>query len=398
MSKVLLESRWNETKEALLEGLKGVRKQSMSVILENTRKQLLAESTAGTTTAGNIATLNRVILPVIRRVMPTVIANELIGVQPMTGPVGQIHTLRVRYAQNLDDQSAAQTSVVAGDEALSPFLIAQAYSRTAQATGTAYSYTAAPTATLEGNGGKQISVQILRQAVEAKSRKLQARWTFEAAQDAQSMHGIDVEAEIMAALAQEITAEIDQEILLSLRQLAATEYTYNQATVSGTATYVGDEHAALAVLINRVANLIAQRTRRGAGNWCVVSSEMLTVLQSATTSAFARTTEGTFEAPTNTKLVGTLNNAMRVFVDSYAASGTSVLVGYKGSSETDAAAFYCPYIPLMSSGVVLDPSTFEPVVSFMTRYGYVELTNTASSFGNAADYVGEIAVANISFQ
>ena len=398
MSKVLLESRWNETKEALLEGLKGVRRSSMGVILENTKKQLLSESNAGTTTAGNIATLNRVILPVIRRVMPTVIANELIGVQPMTGPVGQIHTLRVRYAQNLTDNSAAQTSVVAGDEALSPFLIAQAYSRTKSSDNTANSYTAAPTATLEGNGGKAISVQILRQAVEAKSRKLQARWTFEAAQDAQSMHGIDVEAEIMAALAQEITAEIDQEILLSLRQLAATEYTYNQATVSGTATYVGDEHAALAVLINRVANLIAQRTRRGAGNWCVVSSEMLTVLQSATTSAFARTTEGTFEAPTNTKLVGTLNNAMRVFVDSYAPSGTPVLVGYKGSSETDAAAFYCPYIPLMSSGVVLDPSTFEPVVSFMTRYGYVELTNTASSFGNAADYVGEIAVTNISFQ
>jgi hypothetical protein len=74
------------------------------------------------------------------------------------------------------------------------------------------------------------------------------------------------------------------------------------------------------------------------------------------------------------------------------------LVGYKGSSETDAAAFYCPYIPLMSSGVVLDPSTFEPVVSFMTRYGYIELTNTASSFGNAADYVGEIAVQNLTFQ
>ena len=406
MSKILLESRWGETKEALLEGLKGTRRSTMGVILENTRKQLLQESSAGTTTAGNIATLNRVILPVIRRVMPTVIANELVGVQPMTGPVGQIHTLRVRYAQSLgpyggsDPQNVA--GVVAGEEALSPFKIAQAYSRTPQnqstASGTPPYYTAADTSTLEGNGGKQISVQILRQAVEAKSRKLQARWTFEAAQDAQSQHGIDVEAEIMAALAQEITAEIDQEILLSLRSLAATEFTYNQATVSGTATFVGDEHAALAVLINRVANLIAQRTRRGAGNWTVVSSEALTVLQSATTSAFARTTEGTFEAPTNTKLVGTLNNAMRVFVDSYAPSGTPVLVGYKGSSETDAAAFYCPYIPLMSSGVVLDPSTFEPVVSFMTRYGYIELTNTASSFGNAADYVGEIAIQNVTFQ
>lgn len=400
MSKVLLEGRWNETKEALLEGLKGTRRSTMGVILENTKKQLLSESSVGTTTAGNIATLNRVILPVIRRVMPTVIANELVGVQPMTGPVGQIHTLRVRYANSLTDHSAAQTNVTAGQEALSPFMIAQAYSRqpSGVAGDTATGYTGNNTAALEGNGGRQISVQILRQAVEAKSRKLQARWTFEAAQDAQAQHGIDVEAEIMAALAQEITAEIDQEILLSLRTLASTEYTFNQATVSGTATYVGDEHAALAVLINRVANLIAQRTRRGAGNWAVVSSAVLTVLQSATTSAFARTTEGTFEAPTNTKFVGTLNGAMRVFVDSYAPDTTPVLVGYKGTSETDAAAFYCPYIPLMSSGVVLDPSTFEPVVSFMTRYGYIELTNTASSFGNAADYVGEVAVANLTFQ
>ena len=398
MSKILLESRWDETKTALLEGLKGNRRTTMSVLLENTKRQLLAESSAGTTTAGNVATLNRVILPVIRRVMPTVIANELVGVQPMTGPVGQIHTLRVRYANSLTDNSAAATSVNAGEEALSPFKIAQAYSRvTSGATSTSY-YTGADTATLEGNGGKQISVQILRQAVEAKSRKLQARWTFEAAQDAQSQHGIDVEAEIMAALAQEITAEIDQEILLSLATLASTEYTYNQATVSGTATYVGDEHAALAVLINRVANLIAQRTRRGAGNWAVVSPASLTVLQSATTSAFARTTEGTFEAPTNTKFVGTLNGAMRVFVNSYAPDTQPVLVGYKGTSETDAAAFYCPYIPLMSSGVVLDPTTFEPVVSFLTRYGYLELTNVSSSFGNAADYVGEISVQNLTFQ
>jgi len=402
MSQELLENRWDETKEALMEGLKGSRRNTMGVILENTRKYLKENASSGSTVSGNIATLNRVILPVIRRVMPTVIANELVGVQPMTGPVGQIHTLRVRYANTMNDQSAAATSTVAGEEALSPFKIAVAYSSassvTAGTVGTNQSvYTGANTATLEGSGGRQISVQILKQAVEAKTRKLQARWTFEAAQDAQAMHGIDVEAEIMAALAQEITAEIDQEILLSLRSLAQTEFTYNQATVSGTATFVGDEHAALAVLINRVANLIAQRTRRGAGNWAVVSPASLTVLQSATTSAFARTTEGTFEAPTNTKFVGTLNGAMRVFVDSYASDSTPVLVGYKGSSEADAAAFYCPYIPLMSSGVVLDPTTFEPVVSFMTRYGYIELTNTASSFGNAGDYVGEIAVSNLSF-
>ena len=206
------------------------------------------------------------------------------------------------------------------------------------------------------------------------------------------MHGLDVEAEIMQALAQEITAEIDQEIIASLSSLAGTAAsTYAQGSVSGTATFVGDEHAALAVLINKEANNIAARTRRGAGNWAVVSPTVLTVLQSATTSAFARSTEGTFEAPTNTKFVGTLNGTMRIYVNQYAAND-DVLVGYKGATETDAAAFYCPYIPLMSSGTVLDPGTFEPVVSFMTRYGYVELSNQASSLGNAADYLAKIAV------
>ena len=393
MSDNLLEGRWGETKDALLEGLQGSRRTTMASVLENTKKHLVESATGGATTSGNVATLNRVILPVIRRVMPTVIANEIVGVQPMTGPVGQIHTLRVRYAETATSSASApfDTDTTAGDEALSPFKIATAYS------GSTTTGRADSTATLEGSPGRKINVQILKQVVEAKTRKLSARWTFEAAQDAQSMHGLDVEAEIMAALAQEITVEIDQEVLGSLRSLAATEETYNQAAVSGTATYVGDEHAALAVLINRVANKIAQRTRRGAGNWAVVSPAALTVLQSATTSAFARTTEGTFEAPTNTKFVGTLNGAMRVYCDSYASDTTAVLVGYKGSSEADAAAFYCPYIPLMSSGVVLDPATFEPVVGFMTRYGYVELTNTASSLGNAGDYVGEIAMSNLSF-
>jgi len=379
----LLESRWSETKDALLEGLQGNKRTVMATTLENTRKYLAESATAGATSAGNVATLNRVILPVIRRVMPTVIANELVGVQPMTGPIGQIHTLRVRYSDSFDSTSG--TDVTAGEEALSPFKIAEGYSGAANDK-------AASTASLEGRAGNRMSIQILKQTVEAKTRKLSARWTFEAAQDAQAQQGIDIEAEIMAALAQEITAEIDQEVLASLSTLAGTAaLTYDQSAVSGTATFVGDEHAALAVQINRVSNLIAQRTRRGAGNYAVVSPTVLTLLQSATTSAFARTTEGTFEAPTNTKFVGTLNSAMKIYVNGYATSD-DVLVGYKGSSESDAPAFYCPYIPLMSSGVVLDPSTFEPVVSFMTRYGYVELTNTASSLGNAADYLGKVAV------
>ncbi len=382
MATKLFESNWGATKEALLEGLSGTRRQSMDVVFENTRRYLAESATAGATQAGNIAVLNKVMLPLIRRVMPTVIANEIMGVQPMTGPVGQIHTLRVRYANTA-------AGVTAGTEALGPFEIAKAYSGNEVVADPG----AASTARLEGVPGNKLSIQILKETVEAKTRKLSARWTFEAAQDANAIHGIDIEAEIMQALAQEITVEIDQEMLFKLSSLVpVAPTTFNQAAVSGTATYVGDEMAALAVMINQQANLIAARTRRGAANWCVVSPTALTILQTATTSSFARTTEGTFEAPTNTRFVGTLNSTMRVYVNQYASDADPVLIGYKGPTETDAAAYYCPYIPLMSVGPVMDPQTFEPVVSFMTRYGYLELTNTANSFGNAADYLSKVGI------
>jgi len=376
----LFESNWSATKDALLEGLSGNRKTSLDVVLENTKRHLSEAATAGATGAGSVATLNKVMLPLIRRVMPSVIANELVGVQPMTGPVGQIHTLRVRYSETGGGANA-------GDEALSPFKLAGTYAGSPDATASA-----------EGQVGKKMSIQILKETVEAKTRRLSARWTFEAAQDAEAMHGVDVEAEIMQALAQEIVVEIDQEIIGSLRTLAGSGTALDFSALSGQSVYVGDRHAALAIEINRAANRIAARTRRGAGNYIVVSPEALTILQSASTSTFARTTEGSFEAPTNTKFVGTLNGTIKVFVDNYAADGTKILVGYKGSSETDAPAFYCPYIPLMSTGPVMDPATFEPVVSFMTRYGYKELTNTASSLGNAADYVDAITLSNVVFQ
>ncbi len=390
--KNLYESKWDATRKLLCEGADLQRNQDgslnpskqkvMETVLDNTYRHLMEQASSGATSSANVATLNKVILPVIRRVMPTVIANEIIGVQPMTGPVAQIHTLRVRYSDTF-------AGVNAGQEALGPYEIAKAYS----GNGNVALPGAAPTSVLEGTPGKRLNIQILKEVVEAKTRRLSARWTLEAAQDAQAQQGIDIEAEILAVLAQEITAEIDQEILGSLRRLpGAPTAIFNQAAVTGTPTFVGDVHASLAILINRQANLIASRTRRGAGNWVVVSPTALTILQSATTSAFARTTEGVFEAPTNTKFVGMLNNQMRVYVDQYASDDTPVLVGYKGQGETDAAAYYCPYVPLTSSGVITDPNTFEPVIGFMSRYGYLELKNSASSLGNAADYLGLVGI------
>lgn len=389
---ILNESRyWEAAKTRLLEGLAGSKRRNMGVLLENSRKQMLKEAaSAGATSAGNIASLNKVMLPLLRRVMPSVIANEIMGVQPMTSPVGQIHTLRVRYGDNTPDFPA-------GTEALGPFDIARAYSGNNVAN--AGNIGAGNTATLEGVAGNKLDVQIVKETVEALPRKLSARWTFEAAQDADAVHGVDIEAEVMQALAQHITVEIDQEMLSKLRGLVGpAPVTYDQGAVSGTATFVGDEHAALAILINHQANLVAQRTRQGAANWAVVSPTALTILQSATTSAFARSTEGTFEAPTNTKFVGTLNSTMRIYVDQYAPDTEAVLLGLKGDNETLAAAYYCPYIPLQSIGPVIDPNTFEPTVQFMTRYGYLELTNTTSSFGNSADYLSKIGIDNTNLQ
>lgn len=399
----LIETQWSATKKRLLEGkdidsnFNGTKNENkraiMNTLFDNTRKEImmLEHATAGATNAASIATINRVIFPILRRVMPTVIAHEIMGVQPMTSPVGQIHSLRVRYANTVPTNGGG---VSAGAEAFSPFDIARFYSGNGNP--------AAPgpvaTANMEGRIGPQMNIQIVKQIVEAQTRKLSATWTIEAQQDANAMHGIDIEAEIMSTIAQELTAEIDQEMLFRLRALpGAPVMVFNQNAVTGTPTFIGDVHAAFATMVNYVSNLISVRTRRGAGNWMVVSPTTLTILQSASTSAFARTTDGVFEAPTNTKYCGTLNNSVRVYVDSYADHTTPALIGYKGS-ETDAAAYYCPYVPLTSTGVVMNAETMMPTVSFMTRYGYVELTNSSSSLGNSADYLGLIGIdPNITF-
>lgn len=390
------QSKWERIKDALKEGLDQRKARSLDTVLENTRKDfvgrqkvLMENASASAVSTGNIATLNKVILPIIRRVLPNVIANEIVGVQPMPGPVAQIMTMRYTYGSTVPG-----AGVVAGEEMLTPLHIrdiAAAYSGN-EVQGTP---AGALTAQLEGVPGNAVKLEMLKQVVEAKSRRLSARWTVEAQTDAQNQYGVDVEEELLAAIAQEITVEIDQEILRSLRALPATPTaanTYDQAAVAGQPTSVVDEFAALAVLMNRQANLIATRTRRGKGNWAVISPTVLTVLESARASAFARTTEGSFEAPTNNKFVGTLNNSMKLYVDTYADDDTPVLIGYKGDSEIDAATFYCPYVPLTTHGVVTDPNSFEMVTSFYSRYGYVEFVNTSTSLGNSADYLGLVGI------
>ena len=298
--------------------------------------------------------------------------------------------MRIKYGST---SPFGGNGIVAGSEALSPFMIGAWYSgdENIETRG------AADTALLEGTGGNDMNVEFVKEDVKAKSRKLKARFTLEAMQDAQSQYGANVEQELTSALAQQITIDIDQEIIYKLFAIAGMAVDeYDQDKVSGVAQSVVDEHAALANLMNRYSNEIARKIRKSSANWGVVSHTVLSVLQSAGASQFVRTTEGAFEAPTNNKMVGMLNNTLKIYVNTFAHTD-DVLIGYKGSDEIDAAAYYCPYVPVMSSGTIIDPDTFEHVIGLSTRYGFVALTNPSNSLGNAADYLAKLTVKNLRF-
>lgn len=394
MTNILLEnpSAWAKMKKGLVSDIKSAsRKAITETVLENARRAVLNEhATMGATQASNVAIINKVMMPLIKRVMPTVMAHELIGVQPLTGPAGIITTMRVRYATT---SPVDGKGIIAGQEALSPYLVGAWYTGNEDMENPG----AADTAVLEGVGGNDMNIELVKQDVKAGTRRLKARFTLEAMQDAQSQYGVNVEQELTSVLAQQIVVDIDQEILSKLFAIAGVaRATFDQAQVSGVATTVVDEHAALASLINQQANDVARRIRMSAANWMVVSHNVLSLLQSAGASQFARTTEGSFEAPTNNKYVGTLNSTLKTYVNTYATDNT-ILIGYKGSDEVSAAAYYCPYIPVMSSGTIVDPNTFENVMALVTRYGFVAMTNPANGLGNAADYLAKINVKNLKF-
>ncbi len=461
---------WEETKEALLEGLDDRMAGIVAPVLENQKNHVLAETAAaGAIVAHDVAGFRKILIPMIRRIIPGTIATELVGVQPMQGPVGLVYSLRYKYLEAVthtaanspfggfnvaaDDElfgnlvpirafysgetGAAQVAGASGIGVIDPAGVGPADILAATATGSAWpssldSSTAGMTdgldiagnaiggivrggsgSFLEGSGGRKIGLEVVSQAVEAGSRKLQAGWTIEAMQDLNAQHGLDVESEMTQAMSAEIVQEIDAEIITDLLAIAGTVDTWDGTTVSAglTPNYVGDRFANLAVLINRVANEIGRKTRRGVGNFMVISPMIVSVLQSAAKSVFAPSTEGSFKGPNNTAMVGTLNGQLKVYsylwnqaqpgADAFplaTATQDQILIGYKGGNgETDTGYFYCPYIPLMSSGVVVNPLTFQPVVSLMTRYGKTAFTDPNVSLGNSADYYGKIGVDTLSF-
>jgi hypothetical protein len=468
---------WSEVKDALLEGLDSQKKQIVGTLMENQKQHILTETAAaGAVQANDIAGFRKILIPMIRRIIPGTIATEIVGVQPMQGPVGLVYTMRYRYGEGVSVPAAGSAgnpwtangsdgTLNAGDEMFgnNPVL-RQFYSGAAgAAVGTpgaqpagasgitnaagdeaniesAASRGAWPSSLpahdtthfgpygpdaigqsyagrlyggsgsyIEGSGGRSVKLEVVSQAVEAGTRKLQAGWTVEAMQDLKSQHGLDLESELTQVVSAEIVQEIDSEILSDLIALAGTVGAYDYATIGMgpdyQPAYLGDRFANLGIVINAVANEIARKTRRGPGNFIVVSPMVVSILQSAAKSVFAPAVAGSFKGPNNTMLVGTLNGTIKVY--SYLWNQVSgvgspvsdtILVGYKGGNgETDTGYFYCPYIPLMSSGVVINPVTFQPVVSMMTRYGKTAFTQSQTSLGNSADYYGKINVSNFNF-
>lgn len=463
---------WAEVKATLLEGLDAQKRKIVAPLLENTKDHMLAENAAsGATRGDDIAGFRKILIPMIRRIIPGTIATELVGVQPLTGPVGLVYSTRFKYAEAVNgvDIFGNAKSIAAGSEAFGNdhysfasnpiygFYSGAAGGATDQnpgssgigpgspgdlsATGATGDYWQDPTGEsafdsisngeglhrgghggrIEGTGGRKMTMEVVSQAVEAGTRKLQAGWTIEAMQDLKAGHGLDIENEMTQALSSQIVQEIDAEIIGDLMALAGTVGSYD-GSLPGSAGYykpafVGDRLSNLAVMINYIANEIGRKTRKGSGNFIVVSPMVVTALQTAAKSVFAPATAGSFKGPNNTMLVGTLNGTIKVYsylwnsvsttdIDSvYPSSpfsgGTgndTILVGYKGGNgETDAGYFYCPYIPLMSSGTIVNPLTFQPVVSLMTRYGKAIFTNSNTSLGNSADYYGKLAITDMSF-
>lgn len=416
---------WTATKEALLEGLQGSKKQVVATLLENQKKHLM-ETAAGTAVGADaIGNFQKIVIPMIRRILPGTISSDLVGVQPMSGPVGLVYSLRFAFAEAADGNGDSSNDISAGDEVFANNSKMKRFYSTANVGTSGYppaltanTSTGVPAATadLEGYGGKAMRLSVLKQTITAGSRKLQARWTMEAAQDLTAQHGLDLENELTAALSAQIAHEIDNEILTDLLALAATVGTYDfSAPPAGFApAFIGDRFAELGILVNKLANEIGAKTRRGPGNWLVGSHLITSILQSASKSVFAPTVQGSFSDPTGNKLVGTMNGQMKVYSYNWGlndawsiaggantamgSTGEDILIGYKGgSSELDTGYFYCPYVPLMSTGVVMDANTFMPAVSLMTRYGKATFTNTGTSLGNSADYYARVRVTNVAF-
>lgn len=380
------------------------RRQVTAVLLENQEialaeeRQQLNEAVPTNATAST-AKYDPVLIGLVRRAMPQLLAYDLCGVQPMNLPTGLVFALKSRYGTSKDGNG-----VLNGNEALyqeansgysgayttNPGDISQAGTSPVDSTTGLSPWDGTPgftrglpmeTAVAEGVTPAEMGFTIEKHTVTAKSRALKAEYSIELAQDLKAVHGLDAESELSNILSQEITAEINREVIRTLYTIAQPGADYG-TTTAGTFDLDTDANGRWSVerfkgmlfQIERDANRIAQITRRGKGNIILCSADVASALAMAGMLDYAPAIQANLNVDdSSTTFAGVLNGKYKVYVDPYMANGSVnqyYMVGYKGSSPYDAGMFYCPYVPLQMLRAV-DPATFQPKIGFKTRYGMV---------------------------
>ena len=385
------------------------RKAVTAVILEQQEKalreeraqssfQAITETAANATTGGtgNLANWDPILISLVRRSMPNLIAYDIAGVQPMSGPTGLIFAMKSKYSTQGGDETfynevntgfSGDKTTQAGDSSSLPSVTGGSG---ADADGIDNSFTvghAMTTATAEGLGSGssgagsfgEMAFSIEKATVTARSRALKAEYTMELAQDLKAVHGLDAESELANILSAEILAEINREVIRTINQKAILGAQSGNVAVKGTFNLLTDSDGrwnverfkGLLVQIEREANQIAKATRRGKGNFILCSSDVATALAAAGVLDYAPALSTNLEVDdTGNTFAGVLNGRTKVYIDPYSTTTDYVTVGYRGTNPYDAGLFYAPYVPLTMVRAV-GQSDFQPRIGFKTRYGMV---------------------------
>jgi hypothetical protein len=402
------------------------RKEVTAVLLENQEREgakqaeALFETTAvnaggsgialggaGSST-GTVAGYDPVLISLVRRAAPQMIAYDVCGVQPMTQPTGLIFAMKSRYSTQGGTEALfneADTSFGGGGTNTGHNPVSGSYS-----TGTGMT-TATSEDLGDGSTFNQMAFSIEKTSVTAQTRALKAEYTVELAQDLKSVHGLDAEGELSNILSTEILAEINREVIRTIYNVAKTGAQVGTATagtfdldVDSNGRWSVEKFKGLLFQIEREANAIAQQTRRGKGNFIICSSDVASALAMAGVLDYAPALSTNLNVDeASTTFAGVLNGRYKVYVDPFSANQSATqffTVGYKGTSAFDAGIFYCPYVPLQLVRAV-DPNTFQPKIGFKTRYGlvsnpFVQLDGNNTNLQSGTNYYyRKVAVTNL---
>ena len=392
-----------------------------TVILENQEKSVredrsfMAEAAPANATGSSVDNFDPVLISLVRRAMPNLIAYDICGVQPMTGPTGLIFAMKSRFGSQAGAEALfneADTAVSARDAAgdtgspdaqsgTNPATLNDSPSAGTYTTGSGMTTAQAETLGDGSDEFAEMAFSIDKITVTAKSRALKAEYTMELAQDLKAIHGLDAETELANILSSEILAEINREVVRTIYGHAKAGAQVNTTTAGifdldtdSNGRWSVEKFKGLMYQLERDANAIGQQTRRGKGNLIICSADVASALQMAGVLDYAPALNSNLNVDdTGNTFAGVLNGKFRVYVDPYAANVSAsqyYVIGYKGTSPYDSGLFYCPYVPLQMVRAV-GQNSFQPKIGFKTRYGMVANPFATSDGDGALDNSGAVA-------